>query len=680
MPLHLRPVQPSRRTTAYSRAAAYSLAFPAKTPTFSGVSLATLSNIEKTFGKRVIFEGLNLNVEQGERLGFIGPNGAGKTTLFKVLTGHVVPDAGIVAIAKSVKVGHLSQDPTFDEKNTVIDEAELAFAELHTLAHKMRDIEHEMAHLEGDALQKSLDQYQTTQHDFELAGGYAWRHKLEATLLGVGLGRETWEQNVTTLSGGQRSRLALARLLISEPDLLLLDEPTNHLDLAAIEWLENYLLDFSGAVVLISHDRYLLDRLVTRIVWLTQKKLQSYPGNYSAFVQQRDLQELSQARAYEQQQADVDKQKEFIRRFGAGQRSKEAKGREKRLNRLLESDEMVKAVESQKAIKLNIGTDRRAGDQVLSVKELSKAYENKRLWDDLKFDVRRGERIGIIGPNGSGKTTLLRVLLGEEGADAGTLRWGANLKIGYYDQRLDEFDPESTVIEEVAEGRMGEREQGLRDVLAMMLFRGDDVYKPIGLLSGGERARVRLAQLLIDRPNVLILDEPTNHLDIPSREALENTLAGFDGTILAVSHDRYFLDRSIGRLFVLRPPDLVDFAANYSAWIQKLADDAAAARPAKRGGGGAQQSKPKEAPPRPKDPPGGKKKDNPYARPFGRLTLPELEREITDTEVAIAECQEGFGATESFKDPSRAQQLQADYKTLSKKLEALEAEYFAREQ
>jgi ATP-binding cassette subfamily F protein 3 len=534
------------------------------------VSLATLSNIEKTFGKRVIFEGLNLNVEQGERIGFIGPNGAGKTTLFKVLTGHVVPDAGVVAIARSVKVGHLSQDPTFDETNTVIDEAELAFAELHQLAHKLRDIEHEMAALSGEALERALKRYQNTQHDFELAGGYAWRHRLEATLLGVGLGRETWEQNVTTLSGGQRSRLALARLLISEPELLLLDEPTNHLDLAAIEWLEDYLLDFKGAVVLISHDRYLLDRLATRVVWLTQRRLQSYPGNYSAFVQQRELQELSQHRAYEQQQADIEKQKEFIRRFGAGQRSKEAKGREKRLNRLLQSDQVVAAVESQKQIHLKMSADRRAGDQVLSVRELTKGYDGRRLWDGVKFDVRRGERIGVIGPNGAGKTTLLRVLLGEEDADAGNVRWGANLKIGYYDQRLDDFDPEATVIEEVAEGRMGEREQGLRDVLATMLFRGDDVYKPLGLLSGGERARVRLAQLLLDKPNVLVLDEPTNHLDIPSREALEGALAGFDGTILCVSHDRYFLDHTVERLWVVTETGAVtDFDGNYSDWSEK---------------------------------------------------------------------------------------------------------------
>jgi ATP-binding cassette, subfamily F, member 3 len=638
-----------------------------------GVSIATLTNIEKTFGKRVLFEGLSLNVERGERIGLIGANGSGKTTLFRVLTGEVVPDVGIVAIAKSIKVGHLTQDPTFDESNTVIDEAELAFAQLHELSHRLRDLEHEMADHTGETLEKTLERYQTVQHEFDLAGGYAWRHKLEATLLGVGLTTDVWEQKVATLSGGQRSRLALAKLLISDPDLLLLDEPTNHLDLAAIEWLEKYLLGFGGAVVLISHDRYLLDRLATRIVWLTRCQLNSYPGNYSSFVQQRELEELTQQRQYEQQNADIEKQKEFIRRFGAGQRSKEAKGREKRLNRLLASGEVVQQVQAQRHIHVSLNTDQRAGDQVLGVRDLSKAYGPKQLWKSLKFDVKRGERIGMIGPNGSGKTTLLDVLLGRADADSGHIRWGANLNIGYYDQRLDEFDPESTVYEEVAEGR-AVKDQEIRNVLGTMLFRGDDVYKSISLLSGGERARVRLCQLLLDKPNVLVLDEPTNHLDIPSREALEGALSDFPGTVLCVSHDRYFLDRVARRLFVLQPPDLKDFSGSYSQWVRKQEESA-------KGAADKATSKTKNKPvekteERPKE----KKKDNPYLRPFGRLTLSELEQQITDTEIAIAECQSGFANTGSFKDSSRNQKLHGEYQTLVKKLEALEAEYFARNQ
>jgi ATP-binding cassette subfamily F protein 3 len=292
--------------------------------------IVTLTEIEKNFGRRVIFDKLEFAIDRGERVGLIGDNGAGKTSLFKVIMGELAIDDGDVSIARTVRLGHLVQDPIFDGTNTVIDEAELAFAELHDLSHRMRELEHEMAVVQGDDLDKVLKKYEDVQHQFDLAGGYVWHHRLEATLLGVGLAREIWEQSVATLSGGQRSRLALAKLLISQPDVLLLDEPTNHLDLTAIAWLEEYLSEFAGAVLLITHDRYLLDRIATRIVWLTQAKLKSYPGNYSAFVAQREIQELSQQRAYEEQRADIEKQSEFIRRFGAGQRSKEAKGREKR--------------------------------------------------------------------------------------------------------------------------------------------------------------------------------------------------------------------------------------------------------------------------------------------------------------------------------------------------------------
>ncbi len=637
--------------------------------------IATITNVEKTFGKRVIFDHLDFTIDRGERVGLIGPNGAGKSTLFKVLMGEITPDVGTVAIAKTVKVGHLVQDPQFDPTNTVMDEAELAFAKLHQLAHQMRDLEHAMGEHAGDQLQKTMEKYTEVQGEFDLAGGYDWQHKLEGTLLGVGLVREMWEQNVATLSGGQRSRLALAKLLIAEPDVLLLDEPTNHLDLAAIEWLEKYLLEFTGAVLLISHDRYLLDRLATRIVWLTQNRLKSFPGNYSDFLVQRELAEKTQTRAREEQQADIEKQKEYIRRFGAGQRATQAKGRKRRLDALLESDQVIGAVATTSKIKLTIDTDQRSGDQVLQVRELSKAFGERKLWDDVGFYIKRGERIGIIGPNGAGKTTLLEVLLGRADADAGHIKWGANLTLGYYDQRLDQFDPESTVFDEVAADREGVTDKDVRDVLAMMLFKQEDVEKPIKLLSGGERARVRLAQLLLDKPNVFLLDEPTNHLDVDSCTALENTLQQFPGTVICVSHDRYFLDKVASRMLVIDPPGITDFEGGYTAWQAKVAQraEAAKAQP-KRDSPRKEQPKPQQQQQKP-----AAKKDNPYARPFGRLSVKDLEKQIADAERAVTTTQTALADPANLRDAGRGKRAKADHEAAAAKLKALEAEYYARE-
>ncbi|HRK29767.1 MAG TPA: ABC-F family ATP-binding cassette domain-containing protein [Tepidisphaeraceae bacterium] len=647
--------------------------------------LLTLQNLEKSFGDRIILNKADLLLDRGERVGLIGDNGTGKTTLFKVITGEMEPEAGVVAINRGLKIGHLTQQASFDPANTVIDEAELAFAHLHELAHRMRELEHAMAEHTDDDLDRTLKKYEELQHEFEADGGYAWQHKLEGTLLGVGLTREVWETNVEKLSGGQRSRLNLAKILIAEPDVLLLDEPTNHLDLAAIEWLEDYLLQFSGAVLLISHDRYLLDRLATRIVWLTQAKLRSYPGNYTAFTEQRELQELSQQRAYEQQQAHIDKTKEFVRRFGAGQRAREAKGREKVLNRLLKSDAMVDAVAGQKKIHFSMETDQRAGDQVLQVRELSKSFGDLEIWSNLAFRVTRGERIGIVGPNGSGKTTLLRVLLGEEDASAGHVKWGANLSIGYYDQRLDDFDPDNSILEELADGRPPIPEQKLRDLLGIMLFSGDTVDKPMHLLSGGEKARVAFCELLLDEPNVLLLDEPTNHLDIASADALERALSAFAGTIICVSHDRYFLDRATARTLILTPPTMVDFDGKISAYLQKQRE---AAKVAKAAGKSRPESKAamkpaakKEAasPPKHPAPAARAPKDNPYKRPFGKLSVAEIEKKIQETERAIGDSQEKFAQPELLRDASRSRKLQQEFDALRETLAELEAEYFTRE-
>jgi ATP-binding cassette subfamily F protein 3 len=653
------------------------------------MALVTLDNIEKTFGRQVLFDRLGFSIDRGERVGLIGDNGSGKTTLFKLIMGQVAADSGNVAIADGVKVGHLVQDPQFDPNNTVMDEAELAFAKLHELSHHLRELEHDMAHLTGQELEKILKKYQRAQHELELAGGYAWLHRLEAMLAGVGLPPQMWEQKVSTLSGGQRSRLALAKILIDNCDLLLLDEPTNHLDLAAIAWLEEYLTSFGGAVLLVSHDRYLLDRLATRIAWLTGAQLKSYPGNYSAYVEQRRLQELSQQRAYEQQQADIAKQAEFIRRFGAGQRAREAKGREKRLQRLLSGDELIQNVQTAGKIRLPLKSDLRAGDRVLRVKELSKKYDQRMLWNDVSLEISRGERIGIIGPNAAGKTTLLEVLLGRREPDAGEIRWGASLNIGYYDQRLGEFNPDHTVAEEVR-GDRAVSDADLRATLALMLFCGEEIDKPIRALSGGERARVAIAQILIDRPNVLVMDEPTNHLDINSCEALERALGDFPGTVICVSHDRYFLDKVAQRLLILEPPDVVSFDGNYTAWTNHRANKAAEVaaeaaesrarttrpnRPAKSNPRAQSKSTPATTSPAssPK-----KKSDNPWARPFGRLSVAVLEKQIAQAEAEVTRCQTQLGDADVARDPRRSRQLVEEHDAAKKKLRELEEEYFAR--
>lgn len=635
--------------------------------------LVQLNNIEKVLGDRLLFNQLGLSIEKGERVGLIGNNGEGKTTLFRMIVGEMTPDVGEVNIPRGTKIGYLKQDPEFTPGNTVIDEAELAFADLHDLSHKLRDIEHKMGDAQGDDLDKLLSRYEKLQHDFDEKGGYAWQHRLEATLLGVGLGRDVWESVVDKLSGGQRSRLALAKILIAEPDLLLLDEPTNHLDLEAIEWLEEYLLNFSGAVLLISHDRYLLDRLATRIVWLTRMRLKSYPGNFTAFQEQKALEEVSQARAFELQQKDIAKQQEFIRRFSAGQRAREAQGRAKKLDRLLKSDAMVDTVERRKSMHVRFRNDARAGDQLLRVSGLTKSFGDKLIWRDLEFNVKPKERIGIIGPNGSGKTTLLKALIGELDADDGEVRWGTNLQIGYYDQRLDEFDPDNSILEEVHDGMIPEKK--VRDILGSLLFSDDDVMKRMGDLSGGERARVALAELMLEQPNVILLDEPTNHLDIQSADALERTLRNFDGTLLIVSHDRYFLSKIAQRLLVINPPNMEDFDGGFDAWHDRY-HARLRAQTAERDN--KKSTKPQVKATEPvKKTQESSKKDNPYARPFGRLEMKELESQIADTEAEIMTKQHLL--SQAFRDAGKSKMLKQQISQLQTKLKQLEEEYFLRE-
>src|SRR5713226_9235064 len=501
--------------------------------------LFRLSDVHKSYGAQEVLRGATLQVNPGEHVGLVGRNGAGKTTIFRLVDDETTPDRGEVVRARGLKLGLLSQHVHFETGSTVHESALAAFGHLQQIEHEMHEFEHRMADC-GDDLEKILSRYSDLQHEFEREGGFEYSAKAEAILQGLGFDRETWPLETEKLSGGQTNRLGLARLLLAEPDVLLLDEPTNHLDVAAVEWLEEFLQTYASAFVIISHDRYFLDRACRRIIELENGRATSYVGNYSAFLIEREERREAQQRAYDNQQRLIAKTEEFIRRNLAGQKTKQAKSRRTMLQRL-ERVDAVRADQSSGDFRLQ--EIDRSGTHVLTVTEASVGYPDKTLARDISLILRRGECLGVIGPNGSGKTTFVRTVLGQLPPLSGELRWGAKVQIGYYAQQLEDLDERNEIIMELRRVAPASATAGeLRSFLAKFLFVGDDVYKHVQDLSGGEKGRLALAKLIYSGVNVLVLDEPTNHLDIPSREALEEALAAYEGTIITISHDRYFLD------------------------------------------------------------------------------------------------------------------------------------------
>jgi len=701
---------------------------PSRCSTLCPVPLLSATNLNHAFGNTVILEGCSLSIEPGDRIGIVGRNGTGKSTLLKMLVGRIKPDSGEVLAAKGVRVGYLSQDPDLDPADTLRGAAEAGFAELHRLHQEQHELYELMATATGDALDRVMKQQIEIEKRIEAAGGYAIDHKVEQVLHGLGFTDEQFEVKVSGLSGGQKGRVALGRLLLESPDVLLLDEPTNHLDLAGRLWLEDFLNDeFNGAVLMISHDRYLLDNVVKKIVEVEQGRLIDYPGNYEAFRETRALRRLTMHRAYEKQQDRFRKEEEYIRRFKAGQRAKQAQGRLAKLDREKETETLERPMELA-SFSMNLKASDRSGDNVVIARGISKSYTNaegqtKVLFKDLDVLIKRGERWGIIGPNGAGKTTLINVLLGNVAPDTGSVRLGSNVKLGYYRQ-LHEHIPADLSVWRYLQGVIQKEhpgsqmsEQQARNLGGAFLFSGDEQERDLGTLSGGERSRAVLAGLLASAKNLLVLDEPTNHLDIQSAERLEQAMSlgdedsvkqgGYDGTVLLISHDRAFIDATCDNLLVFDGEGNVrPFVGNYTDWhekeLEKAKAQAKAAEEAKRAkdqqekarrAAEEQKKKAQEAAAaaKPKAPGGGNSAGGKPAggnstggswaaanNPLAKMKPEQLEKKIEQTQSRIKQIDDDLAKPEVWRDPAKCQKLGEERTKLVQELEPLEFEWLRR--
>ena len=537
--------------------------------------LLSMQNVNKSFGLNVVLKNINMTLKEGQKMGLVGVNGSGKSTLLKLITGELHPDApnpdpGVVSLVKGTTVGLLTQFADIESDLTVVEELSRVFDPLKQMEARLREMEAEMAEKHADAAafdQLSRDYARLTER-FEDAGGYEWPSRIQGVLAGLGFAKERQHQPANLLSGGEKTRLCLARILLMQPDLLMLDEPTNHLDLAATQWLEETLKKYKGSVIVISHDRYFLNAVCDCMAELSMTRLTQYEGNYDAFTVQRRMNLERQLKEYEMQQKEIARQQAIIARYRMYNREKSIKAAESREKRLEKMDLVDRPVDEQK-VRFSFEAKRRTGDDVMIVRDLSKGFDGRTLFQNFNLHMRAGDRVALIGPNGIGKTTLLRVIMDQLKPDTGTIRFGANVDIGYYDQHQAGLHPDKDVMNELWDDFPRLEPDQVRGVLALFLFMGDDVFQPISTLSGGERGRVALAKLMLRKDNVLLLDEPTNHLDMDSREVLEDALEDFTGTILTVSHDRYFINRVANKVIEMSADGVIEFAGNYDDYLEK---------------------------------------------------------------------------------------------------------------
>ena len=531
--------------------------------------ILSVANLQKAFGEDILFTDVSFQVQEHEKLAIVGNNGCGKSTLLKVIVGQEPSDRGSVVFAKDSTYGYLAQYQDADYKGSIWDYVYHAREDILDMDRNLRAMEADMNGKRGEDLEKLMDQYHNLSHRFALLEGESYESRVTGILKGLGFVEEDFTKTMGELSGGQKTRVALSRLLVSSPDLLLLDEPINHLDLRSIEWLENFLMNYKGAVLIVAHDRYFLDRTVERVIDLSGKKAHEYKGNYSAFMKQKDLFLLTQQREYDKQQKKIAHEEAVIEKLQSFNREKSIKRAESRKKLLDKMEVLDRPVSENTEMNLTLSALTSSGKDVLSVQGLSKSFGDRKLFSDVSFEIKRGERVALIGDNGIGKSTILKIINGLAPADSGNIRLGTGVTIGYYDQEQQLFDEDKTLFEEMQDTYPNMDNTRVRNTLAAFLFTGEDVYKKIRDLSGGERGRISLAKLMLSGANFLILDEPTNHLDMESKEILEHALQGYDGTLLYVSHDRYFVNQTAERILDLTAAGLSEYLGNYDYYLQK---------------------------------------------------------------------------------------------------------------